>query len=229
MPRLYRPHVPLNVRLRVVGRQLGWSEGVINESVRSAKKAGELGSDLTWALGKLANDLHCDVKDLRLDHDPALGARPRRRRGLGRKTYYIPDANDPDHLFYRPHGPEHAGSHLIKTNVRGDHGQHPDRVLIKKARRAEKRDLSLDADGWPTKGRSTSNSNLSRKRETPAKASGFPKASARSKRVPGFEPAFASGRIEDAHERVYYRATKRVGGTKHQWPKRSFAKRSKPR
>lgn len=51
---------------------------------------------------------------------------------------YEPDANDPDHLFYRPHGPEFDGSHLIKTNVRGDHGQHPDRVLIKKQKRLER-------------------------------------------------------------------------------------------
>ena len=75
---------------------------------------------------------------MRLDHDPPLAARPKHRRGLGKRTYYIPDANDPNHLFYRPHGAQFAGSHLIKTNVRGDHGQHPDRVLIKKNRRIER-------------------------------------------------------------------------------------------
>jgi hypothetical protein len=79
--------------------------------------------------------LGCNRHDLRLDHDPPLAARPRFRRGLGKKTYYQPPANDPDHLVYRPHGPEFEGSHLIKTNVRGDHGQFPDRVLIKRENR----------------------------------------------------------------------------------------------
>lgn len=216
MGSLYRPHIPLSVRVIVAARQLRAHGDKFSRSVLYGLSLSEpknfpgdptlsFARKLACLLSALAICLGCDVKDLRLDHDPALGARPQRRRGLGRKTYYIPDANDPDHLFYRPHGPEHAGSHLIKTNVRGDHGQHPDRVLIKKERKR------------------------SRKRETPAKASRFPKASARSKRIPGFEPAFAAGRIEDAHDRVYYRATKRVGGTKRQWPKRSFEKRSKPR
>lgn len=97
-----------------------------------------LGCRLDFLLRLLAKQIGCDLSDLRLDHDPPLAARPKERRGLGKKTYYVPDANDPDHLFYRPHGPEFEGSHLIKTNVRGDHGQHPDRVLIKKQRRIER-------------------------------------------------------------------------------------------
>lgn len=204
----------------------------------------------------LAEQIGCDVKDLRLDHDPPLGARPRRRSGLGRKTYYTPDANDPDHLFYRPHGPEHAGSHLVKTNIRGDHGQHPDRVLIKKERKRER----------------------SRNGETRRKASKFPKLASQLKRGAGFgggkiprpsraeesaaksffnqvrkltggksvmiisddalQPAIASGRMEDAQDRVYPRRTKRVGRAtilrktpkrgskaKHRWPKRPFRRK----
>jgi hypothetical protein len=93
------------------------------------------GEMLKLAMFHLAIALKCEVSELRLDHDPPLAARQRLQySGVVRPTY-IPDANDPDHLFYRPHGPQHAGSHLIKTNVRGDHGQHPDRVLIKRARR----------------------------------------------------------------------------------------------
>lgn len=133
MPRLYRPHIPLSVRISVAhrqiqkaGRQTAVFEGVTKRS------------QLDGLLRFLAHCLGCDVSDLRLDHDPPLAARPQERRGLGKKTYYIPEANDPDHLFYRPHGPEFAGSHLIKTNVRGDNGQHPDRVLIKKAKRLER-------------------------------------------------------------------------------------------
>lgn len=134
MGRLYRPHIPILTRVLVATGQC-YQQG-FNPPVR--EEAESLGALLQRQLSALATSFGCDVKDLRLDHDPPLAARPKSRRGLGKKTYYIPDANDPAHLFYRPHGPEHAGSHLIKTNVRGDHGQHPDRVLIKKARRLER-------------------------------------------------------------------------------------------
>lgn len=136
MTRLYRPYIPLSVRVAVAERQL-------RERVPAGKfrymfpGKSTYGNKLLALLPLLAKAFRCKLKDLRLDHDPPLGARPRIRRGLGRKTYYIPDANDPEHLNYRPHGPQFDGSHLIKTNVRGEHGQHPDRVLIKKARRLE--------------------------------------------------------------------------------------------
>lgn len=77
----------------------------------------------------------CDRSELRLDHDPPLALRPQHRKGLGRKTYYVPDANDPEHLKYRPHGPQHDGSHDVKTRVRGDHGQFSDLALIRREKR----------------------------------------------------------------------------------------------
>lgn len=149
MARLYRPTIPVETRCRVALRQLGESEV---ENVLEANRPSRGGSSMAGTgspgrslgrlldrlKGELAELLGCSVEDLRLDHDPPLAARPQERRGLGRKTYYVPDANDPEHLFYRPHGPQFEGSHLIKTNVRGEHGQHPDRVLIKKARRIER-------------------------------------------------------------------------------------------
>lgn len=136
MGRLYRPHIPLAIRVQVAGRQL--SERGLHLRVEAIKVATDTcGEQLAILLLLLSNTIGCKPADLRLDHDPALAARPKERRGLSSKTFYTPDANDPDHLFYRPHGPEHAGSHLIKTNVRGDNGQHPDRVLIKKQRRLE--------------------------------------------------------------------------------------------
>ncbi len=142
MARLYRPPIPIETKCRVALRQLGemFIDDVIvaNRFVPRDTRHRSLGRLLDEKLVALAELLKCEVSDLRLDHDPALGARPKHRRGLGKKTYYIPDANDPAHLFYRPHGPQFEGSHLIKTNIRGDHGQHPDRVLIKKARRAER-------------------------------------------------------------------------------------------
>jgi hypothetical protein len=133
--RLYRPHIPVEVKCRVAMRQLGelWPDEALKAN------AGGHGAFLDRLLFKLAELLGCEVKDLRLDHDPPLAWRPWFRRGLGKKTYYEPAANDPHHLFYRPHGPQFAASHLIKTNVRGDHGQHPDRVLIKKEKRRQKK------------------------------------------------------------------------------------------
>jgi hypothetical protein len=126
------------VKVKVAERQFDAKFPNGREPYDLLKRDWTLSRRLEWLLFQIARAIGCDVKELRLDHDPPLGARPKHRRGLGKKTYYIPDANDPEHLFYRPHGPEHAGSHLIKTNIRGDHGQHPDRVLIKKARRLER-------------------------------------------------------------------------------------------
>jgi hypothetical protein len=138
MPRLYRPVVPVEVKCRVALRQLGTFPEVIDRICAEQSMMRTFGATLDHLLLRLSGLLNCDVSELRLDHDPPLAARPKHRRGLGKKTHYIPDANDPEHLFYRPHGPQHAKSHLIKTNVRGDHGQHPDRVLIKKARKLER-------------------------------------------------------------------------------------------
>lgn len=137
MPRLLRPHIPLEVRVRVVLRQLGemWPDDVIriHEHARSPMK-----HLLAVRLAVLAELLQCTVKDLRLDHDPALGAREKVYR-RGEHVGYLPAANDPEHLRYRPHGAEFQGSHLIKTNVRGDGAQYPDRVLIKRNRRRERK------------------------------------------------------------------------------------------
>lgn len=150
--KLYRPHVPLESRCRVALRQLGemWPDDVIEANRRDPKRSsikaivphafapshGRLLEDL---LRRLADLLNCATEDLRLDHDPPLGARPQFRRGLGKKTYYEPDANDPAHLLYRPHGSQFAGSHDVKTRIRGDHGQYSDVVLIKRERRRQKR------------------------------------------------------------------------------------------
>lgn len=160
MPRLYRPHIPFSVRVKVAARQLRASDTAIGRSVLyglSLLGEKDFPGDRTLSMARklrsllqaLATAKGCEVSELRLDHDPPLGAR--KKRGEGRQTVYTPPANDPDHLFYRPHGPEHDGSHLIKTNVRGDHGQHPDRVLIKKARRLER--AKVDTSDIPEVGK----------------------------------------------------------------------------
>ncbi len=137
MPRLYRPHIPLEVRCRVALRQLGemWPDEIIEEARLRRDCPAHLRPMMGFAgllrrlLSRLADCLGCEPKDLRLDHDPALATRQNRTLPIGLTIYY-PDANDPAHLIYRE---KHA--HHIKTNVRGEHGQHPDRVLIKKERK----------------------------------------------------------------------------------------------
>lgn len=137
MARLFRPHIPLSVRVQVAERQL---RALVPPGKFRYTFSGTstLGNKLKALLPMLAEAFGCEITDLRLDHDPALGARQRLQYSAVIKPTYIPAANDPNHLNYRPHGPQFENSHLIKTNVRGEHGQHPDRVLIKKQRRLER-------------------------------------------------------------------------------------------
>lgn len=134
MPRLLRPSVPLEIKCRVAMRQLGemFPEQLIGENRR------RYDSLLKHLLAQLSASLCCSESDLQLDHQPALAVRKRVMR-KGVHVGYQPDANDPEHLIYRE---KHA--HHIKTNVRGDGAQHPDRVLIKRERRREKRLKTVD-------------------------------------------------------------------------------------
>lgn len=144
MPRLLRPHIPLEVRCRVVLRQLGemWPDLTIADFRHTPGGHGLL---LAAKLSALAYDLGCNFSDLHLDHDPALGAREKVFR-KGEHVGYRPDANDPEHLFYRE-----KAAHRIKTNVRGLHGQHPDRVLIKRQRRRETPKKMRRPVKWPSR------------------------------------------------------------------------------
>ena len=148
MSRLPRPIPPIAVKLRVVLRQLGTFPELIDTLVEGATKGRQLGDEVAANLFVLACTLACPVNSLQLDHDPALENREklvelpngRRKRVVvvpdgAIVLRYYPDANDPEHLFYRPHGAEFAGSHDVKTRVRGDHGQLSDNALAKKERR----------------------------------------------------------------------------------------------
>lgn len=155
MARLHRPHIPLETRCRVALAQLGemWPDRVI-EAARP--KPGDaylkglgvfvsregFGALLGKKLDHLAELLGCNVDELRLDHDPALALRQQFRNGRGEVVRYVPDANDPTCLRYRPHGTQYAGSHDVKTRIRGDGAQHSDVVLIKKARKLERREAA---------------------------------------------------------------------------------------
>lgn len=122
-----RPHIPLPVKVRVLLRQIGelWPEDYLRD-VRQKRQLAHAVNGLTVML---AQQLGCTVDELELDHDPPL----RVRKFNKRTGKYTPDANDHNYLFYRP-------DHKTKTNVRGDHGQFPDRVLIN---REKKRELRL--------------------------------------------------------------------------------------
>jgi hypothetical protein len=137
MARLYRPHVPVEVKCRVVLRQLG--EMFVDQVLADARTAKmSLGSLLAGRLSVLADLLKCEIAELRLDHDPPLAAREIVKTNGRGQNYYKPMANDPEYLNYRPHGAQHEGSHDVKTRIRGDHGQFSDVALIKRQRRRER-------------------------------------------------------------------------------------------
>ena len=139
--RLVRPYIPLSVRSQVAERQFDAAtsfpheNGERNASVfrayvdrESWKKRIALSEQIDTFLRLLFGDQPCH-----LDHDPPLGAREKIfKRGV--HVDYCPRANDPNHLVYRL-----AVDHRTKTNIRGEHGQHPDRVLIKKNRHLEEK------------------------------------------------------------------------------------------
>lgn len=129
--RLPRPHISIEIRCIVALRQLGENSPtvVVNDRRRSL---GGLSRYLTELLETLATSFGCQVRELRLDHRPALALRQKVFRD-GIHVDYVPSCDSPDDLIYLSHS-----DHLIKTNGRGEHGQHPDRVLIKKHKRLER-------------------------------------------------------------------------------------------
>jgi hypothetical protein len=130
--------IRVQVAERQIEKQFGRPAIVRHIQGASAAHGDTWGDRLTVLLINLAALMKCEISDLRLDHDPPLAARAHGREPGSAKTFYLPAANDPEHLNYRPHGPQFSGSHLIKTNIRGEHGQHPDRVLIKKEKRRQR-------------------------------------------------------------------------------------------
>lgn len=134
MARLPRPYIPLSVKL-VVSAFMLFRRGFT--FVDFVCKDGETrASLLARRLAMLAPLLNCSVKDLRLDHDPALVNRKKIRRG-GVIVGYRPAANDPNFLIYRT-----AHAHDIKTRVRGDGAQFSDLALARRERRRQKRKQS---------------------------------------------------------------------------------------
>jgi hypothetical protein len=149
--RLLRPYVPLEVRCRVVLRQLGhrFPESAMTivktlaDRTIAPKHRKSIRASLNDAIDALAHKLNCTPADLHLDHDPALGAREK-VWSKGEHIGYRPDANDPEYLVYRE-----KHDHHLKTNVRGEGAQHPDRVLIKKERRRARGVTKKASRPWP--------------------------------------------------------------------------------
>jgi hypothetical protein len=121
-----RPYVPFNVRVEVAKRQFVEKYG---DAGRIALLTEAANGDAEL-LRRLLEALHANFagEKYNLDHDPPL----RCRIFNARTGKYKPDANDPRYLVYRT-----AEDHRVKTNIRGEHGQYPDRVLIKRTRRHE--------------------------------------------------------------------------------------------
>lgn len=132
MPKLPRTAIPVEVKCRVALRQLGYPIDLIDAAIRINKRS--IGKFLAGLLPNLALALHCEVKELRLDHNPALGLREKIRNEAGDIIGYIPHEHSVDDLLYRS---QHA--HHIKTNVAGDGAQFSDTVLMKRERRRQRR------------------------------------------------------------------------------------------
>jgi hypothetical protein len=137
--RLFRPHIPVEVKCRVLLRQLGemWPDKVI------AGWQGSLGILCSGLHERLAALLGCTVADLRLDHDPPLAIREKAYLFDGTISYK-PEANDPEFLIYRS-----KANHDIKTRVRGDGAQFSD---LAKIRREKKRNRPPKPKrAWPSR------------------------------------------------------------------------------
>lgn len=144
MSRLPRPYVPLSVRAQVAIGQIGMSAG----DAALFRATFGAGSGLLDVLLRVLRAKHGvgQREKLHLDHDPPLAAREKVRLG-GEVVGYVPDANDPEYLRYRT-----ADGHKLKTNVRGDGAQYPDRVLIKRQRRRERAGGAKKAKRrWPSR------------------------------------------------------------------------------
>lgn len=151
MARLPRPTIPLAVKLTVAYRQLGYSGEMFDGLIESAKQRRRFGAALADALIAISEKLKCPREELHLDHDPALENREKIIRD-GEIVGYIPDANDPDYLIYRPFSGQYEGSHYIKTHVRGSNGQYSDTTLAKRERRRQKKALGKKRKkAWPSR------------------------------------------------------------------------------
>lgn len=141
--KLIRPHIPINVRLEVISRQLHES-GRLADAMRSVASAMTPSARLAYLLRYAFGD-----ERPHLDHEPALCLREVLDAGKGR---YQPGANDPRYLLYRT-----KDEHRIKSLVRGDGAQLSDAAKLRKEKRRIKGHARVSvpirsANRWPAKG-----------------------------------------------------------------------------
>ncbi len=120
---------PMAVQLAVAERQArqGDPPEIVDMIMRAPAKVVRLNFLLALLFGEDGPQAH-------LDHNPALRIRAYNPRIKDVAARYTPHAHDPEHLIWRT-----KEAHHIKTNVRGDGAQFPDRVLIKRERKRERR------------------------------------------------------------------------------------------
>lgn len=87
---------------------------------------------LPWVLASNLRLMFGENVKLHLDHDPPLRVRAYNPKIKDIAARYFPNANDPEYLCYLT-----DTAHRLKTNVRGNGAQYPDRVLITRERRRE--------------------------------------------------------------------------------------------
>lgn len=113
--RAFRPYIPIPTRIAVAERQFG---------LRGVRTYEQLLIALAFVFK--GDPYH-------LDHDPPLASRAKVLDRAGEFVDYDPPANSAEHLAYRA-----FESHRVKTYIRGDRGQLPDRILINRAKRKER-------------------------------------------------------------------------------------------
>jgi hypothetical protein len=120
MSRLPRPYIPLSVRADVAVKQATANGMRADADFFALSCREQIRQCLQYLFGS---------EPVHLDHNPALENRQKLYHN-GVHVAYSPPANDPEYLIYRT-----KHDHHIKTNVRGDGAQYPDRVLAKRERR----------------------------------------------------------------------------------------------
>jgi hypothetical protein len=126
--RLPRPYIPIDVRLQVAVRLLGY-----DWSIKGQSKTERLGLMLRKLFG---------TEPYHLDHNPALENRD--YDSIAQE--YTPAANDPEYLIYRS-----VQAHKIKTYVRGDGAQHSDAGLRRKTKRLARNRQPQRKRNWPSR------------------------------------------------------------------------------
>lgn len=155
MTKLLRPPISDTIKAAVAVRQLRELRAPEETLLRTERRVGDYLERLLFALQVFMKT----NKPLECHHRPALANREKVYASEGRgvpliHVGYIPDANDPEHLFHLP-----EDDHDVETRVRGLRGQHSDLGLIRKRKNIEKnRDPNrrkakiAGAKRWPAKG-----------------------------------------------------------------------------